>query len=67
MVAGFNLDVRADDYDLQYLGLDFPGNIALTGAGDFTGRVTGSPNAPNAIGDIRLQDLTVNDLAFEPF
>jgi translocation and assembly module TamB len=65
-IAGFNLNVRADDYDLQYLGLDFPGNIALTGAGDFTGRVTGSPNAPNAIGDIRLQDLTVNNLAFEP-
>jgi translocation and assembly module TamB len=65
-IAAFNLNVRADDYDLQYLGLDFPGNIALTGAGDFTGRVTGSPNAPNAIGDIRLQNLTVNDLAFEP-
>jgi translocation and assembly module TamB len=65
-IAAFNLNVRADDYDLQYLGLDFPGNIALTGAGDFTGRVTGSPKAPNAIGDIRLQDLTVNNLAFEP-
>ncbi len=65
-IATFNLDVRADDYNLQYLGLDFPGNIALTGAGDFTGRVTGSPNAPNAIGDIRLENLTVNNLAFEP-
>jgi translocation and assembly module TamB len=65
-IAGLNLNVQADDYNLQDLGLNLPGNIALAGTTDFTGRVTGTPNAPNAVGDIRLQNLQVNDLAFEP-
>jgi translocation and assembly module TamB len=64
-IAGFNLNVRADNYNLQDLGLDLPGNTALAGQGDFTGKVTGTPSAPNAIGDIQLENLIVNNLAFE--
>jgi translocation and assembly module TamB len=65
-IVGFNLNVRAEDYNLPDLGLNLPGNTVLAGAADFTGQVTGSPDAPNAVGAIRLQNLRVNDLAFEP-
>jgi translocation and assembly module TamB len=64
-IAGFNLNVEADDYNLQDLGLNIPGNIALAGQADFNGKVTGTPSAPNAVGDLRLENLVVNDLAFE--
>jgi len=65
-IAGFNLDVRARDYDLQDLGLNLPGNVALAGQADFTGKVTGTPDAPNAVGNLGLQNLRVNGLAFDP-
>ncbi|AFY76383.1 hypothetical protein Ple7327_0961 [Pleurocapsa sp. PCC 7327] len=64
-IVGFNLKVRAEDYNLPDLGLNLPGNTVLAGAADFTGRITGSPDAPNAVGAIQLQNLRVNDLAFE--
>lgn len=64
-IVGFNLNVRAEDYNLPDLGLNLPGNTVLAGAADFTGQVTGSPDAPNAVGNIWLQNLRVNDLAFE--
>jgi translocation and assembly module TamB len=65
-IAGFNLEVQARDYDLQDLGLNLPGNVALAGQADFTGKVTGTPDAPNAVGNLGLQNLRVNGLAFEP-
>ncbi|MDZ4870902.1 MAG: hypothetical protein CLLPBCKN_000290 [Chroococcidiopsis cubana SAG 39.79] len=65
-IAGFNLDVRARDYDLQEFGLDIPGNVTLAGQADFTGKVTGTPDAPNAVGNLGLQNLRVNGLAFDP-
>lgn len=65
-IAGFNLDVQARDYDLQDFGLNIPGNVALAGQADFTGKVTGTPEAPNAVGNLGLQNLRVNGLAFEP-
>ncbi|AFZ30649.1 protein of unknown function DUF490 [Gloeocapsa sp. PCC 7428] len=63
-IAGFNLDVQAQDYDLQDLGL-IPSNVALAGQADFTGKVTGTPDAPNAVGNLSLQNLRVNDLTFD--
>ncbi|NHC37355.1 translocation/assembly module TamB domain-containing protein [Scytonema millei] len=65
-IAGFNLDVRARDYDLQDFGLEIPGNVMLAGQADFTGKVTGTPDAPNAVGNLGLQNLRVNGLAFDP-
>jgi translocation and assembly module TamB len=65
-IAGFNLEVQARDYDLQDLGLNLPGNVALAGQADFTGKVTGTPDAPNAVGNLGLQNLKVNGLAFDP-
>jgi len=63
-IAGLNLNVQAQGYSLQ--AFDLPNNIALAGQADFTGRVTGTPEAPNAIGDLRLRNLLVNGVAFDP-
>lgn len=64
-ITGFNLDVQARGYDLPDLNLNIPGNVALVGQADFTGQVTGTPDAPNAVGNLRLRNLSVNNLAFD--
>ncbi len=58
--------MQAEDYNLQDLPFNLPGSVELAGSADFTGQVTGTPTAPSAVGDIRLQNLTVNGLAFDP-
>ncbi|NJN58220.1 MAG: DUF748 domain-containing protein [Leptolyngbyaceae cyanobacterium SL_5_9] len=63
-IAGLNLNVQAEGYNLQAFNL--PNNIDLTGQADFIGRVTGTPEAPNAVGDLRLRNLLVNGVAFDP-
>ncbi|OWY64230.1 hypothetical protein B7486_48415 [cyanobacterium TDX16] len=65
-IIGFNLDVQARGYNLQDLNLNIPGNVTLVGKADFTGQVTGTPDAPNAIGNLRLRNLSVNNVAFDP-
>ncbi|WNN89534.1 hypothetical protein [Gloeocapsopsis dulcis] len=40
--------------------------MALAGQADFTGKVTSTPDAPNAVGNLGLQNLRVNGLAFDP-
>ncbi|WP_017317641.1 translocation/assembly module TamB domain-containing protein [Mastigocladopsis repens] len=65
-VSAFNLNVQARDYNLQKASSTLPGNVALAGQLDFTGQVTGTPTAPNATGNIRLENFKVNTLAFDP-
>jgi translocation and assembly module TamB len=65
-ITGFNLDVQARDYNLQNLPFNLPANVALRGQVDFTGDVTGTPTTPNAVGDIQLRNLAINDLTFDP-
>lgn len=65
-ITGLNLNVQAQNYNLQSLPLTLPGNIALAGRVDFTGQVAGTPTSPIANGNIRLENLAVNNLAFEP-
>ncbi|WP_347566117.1 translocation/assembly module TamB domain-containing protein [Scytonema sp. UIC 10036] len=65
-IAGFNLDVQAQGYNLKQIPVNLPGNIALAGLLDFNGQVTGTPSSPNARGNIRLRNLNVNGLAFDP-
>ncbi|MBP5974292.1 translocation/assembly module TamB domain-containing protein [Brasilonema sp. CT11] len=65
-VTGFNLNVQARNYNLQKASGNLPGKIALKGQLDFTGQVTGTPTTPNASGNIRLENLNVNGLAFDP-
>lgn len=61
----FDLALNAQDYALSELPFDIPEQLALAGRGTFNGRVTGSPSAPNASGNIQLANLAVNLLPFE--
>lgn len=63
----FNLALNAQDYALSELPFKIPELIALSGRGNFNGRVTGSPSAPNVSGDIQLANLVVNLLPFESY
>jgi translocation and assembly module TamB len=65
-ITGLNLNVQAQNYNLQSLPFNLPGNIALAGRVDFNGQVAGTPTNPIANGNIRLENLAVNNLAFEP-
>lgn len=63
----FNLALNAQDYALSELPFDLPDQLALSGRGNFNGKVTGSPSAPNVSGDIQLANLVVNFLPFDPY
>jgi len=65
-LGAFNLAVQAQGYNLQDFNLGLPANVALVGEADFNGRVTGTASAPNAQGALRLENLRVNGLAFDP-
>ncbi|ARV58598.1 hypothetical protein BZZ01_08080 [Nostocales cyanobacterium HT-58-2] len=65
-VTGLNLNVLARDYNLEKASSNLPGNVRLAGQLDFTGQVTGTPTAPNAVGNIRLENLNINGLGFDP-
>ncbi len=65
-IGPINLAVRADNYNLRDLSPLLPDPIALEGAVNFDGRVTGTPATLRAAGDLQLQDFRVNDLAFDP-
>ncbi|BAY63376.1 hypothetical protein NIES22_34630 [Calothrix brevissima NIES-22] len=65
-ITGLNLNVQAQDYNLQTLPFKLPGNVALAGRVDFNGQVSGTPTQPIANGNIRLENLAVNGLAFDP-
>lgn len=65
-IGQINLAVQADNYNLRDLSPLLPNTIALGGAVNFDGRVTGTPATLRAAGDLQLQDFRVNDLAFDP-
>ncbi|MBH8574233.1 translocation/assembly module TamB domain-containing protein [Nostocaceae cyanobacterium CENA369] len=65
-ITQFNLNVQAQNYNLQQLPINLPNQVALAGKVDFNGRVTGKLPLPNVTGQINLRDLVVQGLAFEP-
>ncbi|MGJ5631108.1 translocation/assembly module TamB domain-containing protein [Nostoc sp. CALU 1950] len=65
-IAGFNLNVLAQNFNLQNTGFEVPGDVAIAGLLDFKGQVTGTPDVPQATGNIRLRNFQVSDLAFDP-
>ncbi|MGJ5674751.1 MAG: translocation/assembly module TamB domain-containing protein [Nostochopsis sp.] len=64
-ITELNLDVQAQDYNLQQLSLNLPESVDLTGKADFNGQITGNLPIPNLAGKLGLRDLKVNKLAFE--
>ncbi|WP_442944386.1 translocation/assembly module TamB domain-containing protein [Nostoc sp.] len=65
-IAGFDLNVLAENFNLQNTGFKVPGDVAIAGRLDFKGKVTGTPDVPQANGNIRLRNFNVSNLAFDP-
>ncbi|MCC5646079.1 translocation/assembly module TamB domain-containing protein [Nostoc sp. CHAB 5824] len=65
-IAGFNLNVLAQNFNLKNTGFQVPGDVELAGLLDFNGQVTGTPDVPQANGNIRLRNFEVSNLAFDP-
>ncbi|MEH2004526.1 translocation/assembly module TamB domain-containing protein [Nostoc sp.] len=64
-IAGFDLNVLAQNFNLKNTGFKVPGNVAVAGLVDFNGKVTGTLDVPQANGNIRLRNFQVSDLAFD--
>lgn len=65
-ITGLDLNVQARNYDVRRLPVALPNGAAIVGLADFTGRLTGTPEAPNVAGRLQLNQLAVNGVAFEP-
>ncbi|BAY40924.1 hypothetical protein NIES2111_53140 [Nostoc sp. NIES-2111] len=65
-ITALNLNVQAQDFNLQQLPLNFPNQVAVAGRVDFNGQVTGRLPVPNINGQFLLKDLVVENIAFEP-
>lgn len=65
-ITNLNLNVQAQDFNLQQLPVSLPNQIAVAGKVDFNGRVTGKLPLPNVAGQLSLKDLIVQGIAFEP-
>ncbi|MCV3212242.1 translocation/assembly module TamB domain-containing protein [Plectonema radiosum NIES-515] len=65
-ITNLNLNVQAQNYNIQQLPLKLPYGVALAGRADFSGQVTGKLPLPNVEGQLNLRDLVVNSLAFDP-
>ncbi len=65
-ITALNLNVQAQNYNLQQLPINLPNQVAVAGRVDFNGQITGKLPLPNVVGQINLRDLVVQDIAFEP-
>ncbi len=65
-ITALNLNVQAQNYNLQQLPLNLPNGINLAGKADFDGQITGKLPIPDIKGQLKLRGLVVQDLAFEP-
>ncbi len=65
-ITQLNLNVQAQNYNLQQLPINLPNQFDVAGNVDFDGRITGTLPLPNLTGRIGLRDLVVQDIAFEP-
>ncbi len=65
-VEGINFNVRAQDYDLRNIPVQLPSFASVSGRADFTGQITGNLPTPNVAGSLQLENLVVNNLAFDP-
>ncbi|MEH2139521.1 translocation/assembly module TamB domain-containing protein [Nostoc sp.] len=65
-ITALNLNVQAQNYNLKQLPINLPNQVAVAGKVDFNGQITGKLPLPNVVGQIKLRDLVVQDIAFEP-
>jgi translocation and assembly module TamB len=65
-ITQLNLNVQAQNFDLEQLPLKFPNAVDVTGRVDFRGQITGKRTGPNVVGTLGLRNLQVQKFAFEP-
>jgi len=65
-ITAVDLNVDANNLNLQTLPIQLPNNIALAGSADFKGRISGTPTSPNVAGNLRLQNFVINGFDFDP-
>jgi len=65
-ITALNLNVQTEDYSLQNLPLRQVPGTQLVGRADFAGRLTGTAAAPDLRGSLRVNDLALNQVDFEP-
>ena len=65
-ITGLDLNIRTTNYALAALPIPRPPVTDLTGRVDLIGRLTGSPAAPNVVGDVAVRGLSLNGITFDP-
>nr|MCU0568446.1 hypothetical protein [Oculatellaceae cyanobacterium Prado106] len=65
-ITNLDLNVQLRDYDVNQLPIPQTQQIQLRGTTDFTGRLTGTPDAVRVAGQLGLNQAAVNQIAFEP-
>ncbi|MGB3492090.1 MAG: translocation/assembly module TamB domain-containing protein [Elainellaceae cyanobacterium] len=69
-ISQLDLDVQTETIDIQraiaFLPASLPANVQITGQTRFAGKVTGTPSTPTLDGNLALNNLVVNDVAFDP-
>ncbi len=65
-ITQLNLNVQAQDYNLQQLPVKIPSVLGITGKVDFNGIVAGKLPLPNVTGQLGFRDLAVKGVAFDP-
>jgi translocation and assembly module TamB len=65
-ITNLDLNVNLRGYDVAALPIPVPQQILLAGTTDFSGRISGTPAAPTVAGQVGVNELTVNQTAFEP-
>lgn len=65
-ITQLNLNVQAQNYNLQQLPVKLPNILGVVGKIDFNGLVTGTLTKPNIKGLLAFRDLAVKGIAFDP-
>ncbi|QOV21998.1 translocation/assembly module TamB domain-containing protein [Anabaenopsis elenkinii] len=65
-ITGVNLQVQAQNYNLEHLPISLPDQLSVVGNVDFQGQITGNLALPKVTGKVGLRDLVIQNVAFEP-
>jgi translocation and assembly module TamB len=64
-ITGLDLFVKTTNYALANLPIPRPPVTDLMGQLDLNGRITGTPDAPNVIGNVAVRGLSLNGITFD--
>lgn len=64
-ITGLDLNVRTTNLALANLPIALPPTAQLNGTVDLDARITGTPTAPNVVGNLALRNLDLSGIGFE--